>query len=600
MTGKGLLTSVIILALLARGALAAPFLNLSEPFLRWRPGEGELQVVFHSRKEIDSLVITIRRLDGGVVFREERQNLVQGPGRWRWDGRLGDGGRIAPGHYRIVLQARFTDGGQESERGDLRVLPPRAGAVEGRPGFAPPPVPYQPLPYELSGRVRYFERWDNSKGQTTGDFRSTVRFRQQGTHHLVDLNLAYFRRSGGISNFDNSTARLQGSWDGGGIDFVFRRSLGDFDDPLRLFADFRSHYDKRGIRLDHSTGHLKVVALALRGYPAGGAEQGQAARISGRLHDTLALGLSYARRNLNQEPFSSLESRAAGLDLRWQPGGAGQLAFEHVVSDAGGGIAAQPQGRGRGDRLLWSFRNDSGLSGSLGYLDLSPHYNAAFSDPGNQVTSDAYGPEATLLWLYPGRIGPLTSLRFNGNLFYYARRAHEGSINQVDFTLHGKAFSIDFSSNLRSRQENGLRSTSLLVSLRRPLAETWLGELQYNGSISRGNLSQRLLLGASSRSGVAHNRRVNLEFNTRHGDAVANAPVYEYGLLLSGREGRFSYETILRYTHAGNDTGTNLFARAAYDTLWLHRYAPMIYLSIGDRSTVRTAARIEVGLEVRF
>jgi len=367
-------------------ARAAPELTLNRPFVKWQPSMGDLAIDYRSRREIQTLTLRILRLDGTVVYRDERFNLLPGLAHWRWDGVLPGGGRISPGQYRIVLEAHLDTGAKEVERGDLRVLPGRPEA-KARTSFAPPPAPYEAPPYELTGRLGFFRRHDNSLGQEISDFRSTTRLREAGAHHLLDLNLDYFRRTGGISNFDNSAGRVKTFWNSGGVDLVFRRSLGDFDDPLRLFADFRSQHDKRGIRIDQRLGKIRVIAIGLRGYPGRGAEHGQAARLTGQVTQGLEVGLSYARRNLNQAPFASLDSRVGGLDLRWRVSGRQQWAFEHAISQASGDAPVQPRGTGRGDRLSWSYRMDNGLSTRLGYLDLSPDYNAAFSDPGNQILS---------------------------------------------------------------------------------------------------------------------------------------------------------------------------------------------------------------------
>jgi len=189
----------------------------------------------------------------------------------------------------------------------------------------------------------------------------------------------------------------------------------------------------------------------------------------------------------------------------------------------------------------------------------------------------------------------------NGNLFYYQRHRNPGDINQIELTAQGRvADRLDLSTNLRSREEDGQRTTSVLLTSRAPLSGTWYGDLQYNANIAPGVLTQRILAGFSEQGGLEHYRRLQLEIDSRHGDALANAPVYEYGLHFSGREAHFSYESNLRYTHSESGAGTNLFVKLAYDVLWLHRYAPLVYISIGDRSALRTAGRVETGLELRF
>ncbi len=583
---------------------AAPDLLAQPSFLTWKQSDDEMMVNLTTRRDISILTVRVSNLDGEVIHRDELINQTEGVLEWKWNGRDGQNRTLLAGQYRIEFESVFADGSNETESVTLRVVSTDQLIDSQRPehGFAAPAVNYREPSHRLRGTTRLFRRFDNERDQNTTEFRSSIRYSDRGEQYRTDINFAYFERTGRPGNFDNSAARFNYLWGSGDVDFVYRRSLGDFSDPLRLYADFRSQHDKKGIRVGQILGNSKMTILALRGTPSVfGEEHGQAFRLEGRVLDNLYYGLSHVRRNFESSADRSSDSSAQAIDLSWEITDQHRIAFEHALTDTSGGDVSITTGNGQGDRLTWFYTSSSGLKTGLGYTDLSRSYNAAFSDPGNQISGDIHGPEMSISWQHPGDGSYLSNLYLATNAFYYDRHSNADHIDQIDATGQFMLLNrFNIAANIRSREELDRRSTTILLSEQHPLNADWYANTQYNRISGTGSVTHRLLIGASLSRGREFQQRIGMEFNNRTGRFIANGPVNEYGVLISGRVRNIGYESIVRYTHSDNASGTNLYVKATIETLYLHRYAPLAYISLGDRSSIKTADRIETGLEFRF
>ena len=98
----------------------------------------------------------------------------------------------------------------------------------------------------------------------------------------------------------------------------------------------------------------------------------------------------------------------------------------------------------------------------------------------------------------------------------------------------------------------------------------------------------------------ARSCRLALERTRRVIEGADDSPYEEWRSRLDVRRGPWRLMVSGTHGRRNTDSGDNFFVRIAYGPRFLHRYHPIAYLALGDRSAFETQKRVEMGLEVRF
>ncbi len=582
-------------------AIAAPDFNTNPVSIVWDETKSDIQVGMQLRRDATSVDIRVVNTQGATLYNEQLFNLRAGNTDWRWSGEVNRTAKIKSGLYRVVFQLRFTDGITEQEVVQLRVTKPQQDREIREGAFAPPVIkPIEPS-YRLNGDFSFLRRFDSERDDVISETRLNVRYADRGDNFNLRTNIGYFRRSNGIENGDSSYALYQRFWDKGSADFVYRQSLGFFNDPLRLFSDFRSQNDKLGARVQQQFSAGKLTLLGYEGQGLG-TETGNAARWQGKITDTLKYGVGFTYRNSRANQSGSISNNASGFDLDWQPSKRHRVAAQYVgtSTDDNTGSTSAIDGNGQGSRLTWYYTGETGLRASLGYLNLSPNYNAALSDPGDQIRTNAKGPELTVNYFQPQTDSEwFKDVAIGLRAFSYKRDKNEPDTKQVDIITQVLIKKVRVSGNFRRRDQSNNVTTTFLLSEQHKWTDNWRGGVQYTRIKTSGTTTQRMLISGSTGT-INRSHRLGLELGRRAGNSLADGPVDEIGLLANGRFNQFVYEGLVRQTTNDNDDDVNVFALFGYEKLYLHRYRALAYISFGDRSATQIAGRVELGIGVRF
>jgi len=596
-----LLQVVLLLLWCPSIVIAAPDFNTSPASLVWDETKSDIQIAMQLRRDATLVNIQVINTQGATLYNEQLFNLRAGTTVWRWSGEINRTAKIESGLYRVVFQMRFIDGVTEQEVVQLRVIKSERdkGTKEG--AYAPPIIkPIEPS-YRLNGDFSFLRRFDSERDDVISETRLNIRYADSGDDFNLRSNIGYFRRSNGIENGDSSYALYQRFWDKGSADFVYRQSLGFFNDPLRLFSDFRSQNDKLGARVQQqfSAGQLTLLGYDGQGL---GKETGSAARWQGKITESLKYGVGLTHRNNRTTQNINTTNNVSGFDLDWQPSKNHRVAAQYVVTstDDDTGAISTIDGNGQGSRLIWYYAGETGLRASLGYLNLSSNYNAVLSDPGDQIRTNAKGPELTINYFQPQTDSDwFKDIAIGLRAFSYERDNNEPDTKQFDVITQALVKDVRVSGNYRRRDESNNVTTTLLLSEQHKWTDDWRGGVQYTRIKTSGTTTQRMLISGSTGT-INRSHRLGLEIGHRSGASLADGSVDEVGLLANGRFNQFVYEALIRQTNNDEDDDVNAFALLGYEKLYLHRYRTLAYISFGDRSATQIAGRVELGIGVRF
>jgi len=581
---------------------ALPNFSATNQSVVWEQRADEIRVSFQLRQDATLVNIQVINGRGSIVYNEQLFNLRAGVGRWEWDGYVRRNQPLEQGLYRVIFSTQFINGVTERDEIQLRVTERKIIPGREQRGYAAPViVPYQPS-YKTLGNISILRRIDDDRDQYNSETRINLGYKDKGDNFTLDANIGYFRNTDGIENADGSYGRAQRFWDNGELDLVYRRTLGFFNDPLRLFADFRSTNDKLGARFKHRFSSGEFVALGYEGQgAANGKEKGVAARWKGKLNNSLFYGVSVTDSGIRTRSTNKVSNRAYAVDIDWRATNNNRVTGQYAITDTDDESTENSiNGSGEGGRITWYYQGREGLRTSLGYLNLSSDYNALLSDPGNQVRNGVAGPELTIDYFLPvASEAGLKDLAIGMRAFSYDGKDENSNVKQTELFAQASVQSIRVTGNFRRRVEDGDVQTTLQISEFHNWTHTWRGGFQYSMIDTAGITSQRALLSANTGS-LEHYKRVGLELVRRSGDGVLDGPVDEVSLLANGRSGNVLYETIVRYSNNDIDNDVNVFAQLGYEREYLHRYKFLVFLAMGDRSTSQIAKRVEAGIQLRF
>jgi hypothetical protein len=557
------------------------------------PGRGPLTVGYELLKDAEDVAVRIRDLRGQVVHQYRFVDLLAGDHTFGWDGRDQNGERLPDGNYELVFEVRFKDGSRGRNLVTVRIvtMPQAPGAP------APEPLPPEKHDYQVSGAVSSFWRHDGENHEDTGQVRARTRFSYADDDRRADGVLSVIDTyPGGDTNYDASQAFAEQRWGNGKIKGVFREGLGGFDDPIKLFSDFKSERQKFGFRVDQGLGALQATGLAYRTEGDVDTEgSGAAARLrygeEGRWQ--WGVGFTHREAQLLEGSADRYRNQAMAADLRVpiREPLALHMEFIHTEdtekpSDNGYTvIAAYDQGR---------------LRLSTGYIDLGEDFAADFADPLRGITSDARGFEASADYALPTTWRFFKNPIFTTRFFDLKRHSDDEKVREIDTSLRFAIGERDtFFINWYGQENEDGTTNTFLGTATRQWNPWWATSLQTNHVDAEGSGTWRFTLDTTYRR-EEQTARMALEWIRRTIDASVLSPYGEASLRLDWNNTHWGVQLQSRYSENEDDNGYNFFGRVEYRHEMLHRYQVITYASLGNRSAFDFEKQVEMGVEFRF
>lgn len=575
---------LMVWCLLMNSAYAAVTFNVLPNTMTYHQDEAS-HLMFDFRKDVKKLEITIADNHQKTNYHFQQFNLPQGQFKWQWHGQSDNQSRLSPGFYQVNASVLFEDGQTDNETIPLRIYPPKK--ITSVPTFAPPLFKYKPPDYHISGLLSGSRRYQKITDQYLTENAFDTKLIKATQQWQADGQFSYFQR-GDAENTKNSNAGYHQQWSKHRVDLIYRQNLGFFSDPLRLYADFKTEHDKVGIKYSHQ--YLDVITAQGK-RSDGGRENIVAGQIKVPLISAIRLNLSHVRHDLAQTTALN-DSHASNISM--------DATFrQHQFQLSGVSTETDKANHGEGYRFNWLMKSRMGLKTQLGYLDLSEHYNAALSDPGNQISRDLYGPEGSVDYLYSGQSW-LSRLGLNLSGFDYKKHSDKTAVYLIQLGSQLTLFKkYQFSLNYRQKSENQTHFETFQLSEQHLWFSKYPGNLQYSNTFTTGTQTHRFNLSFSTGLGQYYHR-IALDNIYKEGSFVKDGPFIENSLILSGRYDRFYYDLNVRNTTSKASEGVNGFLYLAYQQQFLQRYDWRIYLELGDRSAIESVPQIEMGLSIGY
>lgn len=546
-------------------------------------------IEYYLSKDVKVLTIQVRDFKGAVIREEITEDVRAGPGQWQWDGRDDRGQLVQQGQYQVFITAELPDGRTISDSALVRVVkrPPRP--------LAPPPLPPPTRPYRIEGETSGFFRRDMDEGENTYEGRFGLHTVYDRRPIKADFNLYLIQREMEETNWDNCYASF--SYERKEVKFlaVFRKSLGAFNDPFRLFDDVRTERFKSGARIDLNIGG---VALSGLGFGAEGdtncEEKGYAARVEVPLWGKLSFGSSLVGRFYKASGFEEeVRSVVAGVDGVLNIGRGFTLAAEWAISDDD-----ETDERGMAGRVEVRY-NGPRLRAVLGYQDLGENFKADLAYISKGVRSDARGIDFDIDY-YPGSVLLLERVGILMRSFYYRRHSNNDGLYEIDGNVR---FSIgardDFMLGLIVHDVDSSEYKSLVARHLHRFGDNWSNELSYSFDTTDGDKGHILREMIHYNKPLNKNVSAGLQWANREASDFDPSCWDELSFLAWGQWLGWFFEIEERLVFA-NGVDSNFFAKIGYRLEFYRRYLVSFYAAYGDRATRETSNTIEIGAEVRF
>jgi hypothetical protein len=557
------------------------------------PEKGLLAIPYELQKEAEEVVVRIRDFRGQVVRQERLIAYLAGDHIFTWDGRDANGDRLPEGGYEVVFEVRFRDGSTGGGLVAARIA--QIAPVPGAP--APQLLPPEAHRFAISGTLSSIWRHDGENREDTGQVRARTRFsyaddtrRAEGVAAVIDTY------PGGDTNWDASQAFVEQHWPDGRIRGVLREGLGAFDDPVKLFSDFKSERRKFGLRVDQGLGRLKATGLAFATEGDVDTEAaGTAARLRFGEEDGWQLGCGFTHREARPAAgrHDRFHNQALAADLRAPVFGSLTLLGEFIHTED----TTKASDNGYTALAAW---DRSRLRLSAGYIDLGEDFAADFSNPLHGITGDARGIEANVDYASPTSWRYFRSPIFTARIFDLKRHSDHKSLREIDTSLRFAAGEGDrfFFNWYTQEKENGLSHTFLGTVTHR-WDSWWSSRLQVNRVDAEDSGTWRFTLDGTYRR-EARKARMALEYIRRSIDAARLSPYEETSLRLDWDNQRWGVQLQGRYSQNEDDHGINVFGRVEYRRELLHRYQWIVYAALGSRSAFDFEKQVEAGVALRF
>jgi len=558
------------------------------------PREGPVRVEYRLLQDAQEVEVLVLDFRGRVV---ERMTFVEpgaGDHAFDWSGRDENGGILPDGRYRFEIRATFEDGHTEEGAVEFRI----ATLPEERVMPPPEPMPPEEPIHRIDGTISTFWRRNTEDPQSVdedGEHRVWTRLVLKDEKHRAEGVFSMRRPYGRRASYEGSRAMAERRWGDGRLKGVFRQSLGDLDDPMKLFSDFRTERKKAGARLDHDFGRADVSLL---GFAAEGdvdsREQGGAFRLGLDGPWGVRVGTTLTGRKASVEGEGPREGgRAGGADITVPILEETEIRAEAVATRDSLGM--------RDKGWVLGVGHDGGnLRASLDYYDLGEAFSAGFADPIRRVRSDAHGLAASVDLLHPEPLWVFRSLAGSARGFSLERHSSGEALREGDASLRLRLAETD-SLLLRwlGRKEGGTRTSTFLASARHAWTDSWSSTLQVSTTRTRTSETWRGRLDAAFRT-ESRLFRLAVERVRR---VIETSPVSSYeesSVRVDARIHPFRAYVSARRSRRGEATAVNLFGRVACEPEILHRYRLSAWVALGNRSAFETEKQVELGLELRF
>lgn len=582
--------------------LIAPGICLAQENLRiplydagvFNPDKGPVTVKYNILKDAHEVEVLVEDFQGRIVERLNFVNLRAGSREFTWKGLNDNGNRLPDGRYVFDITVRFTDNTTETDKIEVRV----AVAAEEKAITAPEPLYSKKYPYKVDGSLSTFWRRNTEdKDNEFEDFenRARVHMNFNENDRMVDAVFSVRRPKDGEADYDASHAMAEQKWEDGKIKGVFRKGLGNLDDPMKIFSDFRTEREKAGARLDHTMGWLSVNAL---GFSSEGdvdsEEQGLAGRITIGSEGGWLIGANYTHRRAVPDYETEDEtSYAVSGDIRIPIHDKVNLLFEYAETE-------DKEKRKDNGYLARAEHDSGGLRLTGGYIDLGEHFEAEFANPIHQVTKDVEGFEMNLDYMKQKPIWIIRNMATGMRFLALKKHSNDDKINEGDVSIRfGLGEKDTLLLNWLGREEGENKSHSMLFSGRHIWDKTWSSGLQTNYTYTDTSYTCRGLFDTTLTKGKS-SYRLSIEGIRRVIDDTIDSPYKEIALLLDIDTAPWRINLMGRHNSRKTDNGNNLFGRVEFSPEFLHRYMIITYMALGDRAAFETEKQIELGLEVRF
>lgn len=573
----------------------ADVLKLEQGLVSTVYGAESIEIGFVLREQVGELLIRV--IDGRQqnVFSSSRFDVPAGANVFTWDGRLADGTLILKGMYRVEIVARRYDGFESVSELILQIVPPlRDGDT---PRFHPPPFE-QPIPkHKINGAVDLRSYGGSfQEGGASARLDADISYSMEQSH--LSVHAGTYIASGRQASTRNTSALYRHNFQQGQFQVVYRRPVGEFDDPLRLYADYRSAWDKVGLRATKNWAGGSAKVLGFSGEAPSSSrrpEEGGGLRVF-HVFDKIRAGVTYVHHDYNANTQARARNDVAALDVMYDHSVAQQWVMEYAATSLRREDAAG-ESIGNGMRVAWRYRTESSLDMSVGYLNLGREFAANLSDPGRRIRNDAFGPEGEFRFRsgFGATDRGLLSVALGGA--DYTRHSDGAEVRDTSVLLTSIWPSgISLSLNAITRNEAGVKDHSARV-------DSWFPVLpRMRIGIQHAYVGGAAFETRRSYVGLRHDAR-DWAYDTgieRVARSFGGGRVEEYAWITGGGRANFRFEAALRNTVSDIDDGTNLFVRLAYVERYLRRYDTEYFVEMGDRSTIGTARRIEMGMRMRF
>jgi len=531
----------------------------------------------------------VKAFTGAVIKQEVASDVKAGPGAWQWDGRDDRRQIVIEGQYQIIVIGEFADGRTITDFVIVMVVKKAAKTT------APPPLPAPTRPFRISGEISGYYRTNLDEETDTAEGRFGVHAIYDKKPVAADVNFYLIQRDREETNFDNCYASFSYERDELTFLSVFRKSLGAFTDPFRLFDDVRTEYFKSGARLDVHPGFVTVIGL---GFTAEGdtssEEKGYATRVEIPLPGRITLGSSFVSRYYKASGFADEVRNIAGeVDGVIALGKGFSLAAEYAVSNDEETDESDMAGRAE---LRYERPR---LRGVVGYQDLGEHFKADLAYMSQQVTSDARGVDGVLDY-FPGRVWFMERVGILVRSFYYQRKSTYDNLYEVDANARfGIGPQDDFTLGVINHDDDESDYTSARARHLHRFTDRWSNETSYAVNISAGSITHTVRELVHYSRPVRRNISAGIEWI--HGRAEGQDPSHwhEVSLLVYGEWGGWFFEAEERFLF-DEGTDANSFVKVGYRIEFLKRYRAECYVAYGDRSNRNISNTIEVGMGVYF
>ncbi len=558
------------------------------------PGLEPVSVSYTLTEQPDMVEVLVEDFRSKAVDRMFFPNLEKGPNSFTWSGL--DKGRapFTPGSYRFVITVTFQDGKIEKEFVQFRIMQKAPSTFIPAPKLPPQPEFIHKIDGFVSWNYVYDERGEKA-GSNINEGRARLHFNLASDGTSVDTDLFGILDRYGNADLKGSSAEVQRNWSSGKAQAIFRRDLGEFNDPMTLYSGYLSERKKYGGRLDQT---FNMINFSLLGYDSekgvDSDEKGAAGRLTIGDRDGWCVGATWIYKNAMDRFVDEKESAAdIAMDI-----GIPITADFRILGEAVRSRNIR-QENDHGWYIGGGYDNGS-LRANAGYIYLGEDYEAPFADTLRKTDRDVQGFDGDLDYSSHTPVGPFRSIAISARMSFLKRISINENVIDTDGSVRFRIGSQDaFLLSTLYYDDDIANQLNLRSSYTHDWNREFYSGLESSFSRSPGNRFYRAKVDTGFRNEIL-NWRIALEGLRNETRNLGRDSTEEIGV--STEIGFDNWKFILtgRYQDTYNDHGLNIFGRVEYTRRYLHRYTLTLYTVLGDISAIKTTGRIEVGAKIQF